>query len=102
MVKVLLVAPRNTLPSLSHTKLNGLLPEGVVLNVALVPEQFVIPVSGVVLTLANTVRVALLVTLPQAPLTVTLYVPALAALTDPMLKLLLVWPLKTLPSLRHT
>jgi len=52
--------------------MNGPVPEGVVLNVAVVPGQLLRPIKGVELTLVNTVKVALLVTLPHAPLTVTL------------------------------
>jgi len=57
---------------LRHTKLNGPLPEGVVLKRAGVPGQFVALARGVAPTLVKTVKVALLVTLPQAPLTSTL------------------------------
>jgi len=42
------------------------------LKLAVVPGQFVRLVKGVALALASTVNVALLVTLPQALLTVTL------------------------------
>jgi len=57
---------------LRHTKQNGPLPEGVVLKRAGVPGQFVALARGVALTLVKTVKVARLVTLPQAPLTSTL------------------------------
>ena len=59
-------------PSLRHSKLKGPLPEGVVLKKAGVPGQLVTLASGVTPTLVNTVNVALLVTLSQAPLTSTL------------------------------
>jgi len=55
-----------------HTKLNGPLPEGVVLKTAVSPGQLVALINCVAPTLVNTVKLALLVTLPQAPLTVTL------------------------------
>jgi len=61
-----------TLPSLRHTKLNGPVPEGVVLNTAVLPEQLLRLTKALALTLVSTVKLALLVTLPQAPLTVTL------------------------------
>jgi len=55
-----------------HTKLNGPLPDGTVLKNAVSPGQFVVLLNCVALVLVNTVKLALLVTLPQAPLTVTL------------------------------
>ena len=72
MVQTLFVWPLWTILSLRHTKLNGPLPEGVVLNTAVLPGQLLWLTKGVALTLVSTVKVALLVTLPQAPLTVTL------------------------------
>ena len=42
------------------------------LKETLLPGQLVRLVKGVALTLVNTVKVALLVALPQAPLTITL------------------------------
>ena len=72
MLKVLLVWPLRMLPLLRQTKLNGPVPEGVVLKAAVVPGQLVRLVNDVALTLVNTVKVALLVRLPQAPLTATL------------------------------
>jgi len=55
-----------------HTKLNGPLPDGVVLKNVASPGQLVVLINCVALTLVKTVKVALLVTLLQAPLTVTL------------------------------
>ena len=72
MLKLLLVWPLRMFPFLRHTKLKGAVPEGVVLKDVLVPGQLVRLVKAVALTLVNTVKVALLVALPQAPLTVTL------------------------------
>ena len=72
MVQELFVWVLWTLPSLSHTKLNGPVPEGVVLNVAMLPGQLLRLIKAVALTLVSTVKVALLVTLPHMPLTVTL------------------------------
>ena len=72
MLKLLLVWPFKMLPSLRQTKLNGAVPEGVVLKLAVVPGQLVRLVNDVAFTLVSTVRVALLVRLPQAPLTATL------------------------------
>ena len=72
MLKLLVVWPLKMLPSLRQTKLNGPVPEGVVLKVAVVPGQLVRLVNDVALTLVSTVRVALLVTLRHAPLTITL------------------------------
>ena len=60
------------MPSFSHTKLNGPVPEGVVLKVAVEPGQLLRLVKAVAVTLVSTVKIALLVTLPHAPLTVTL------------------------------
>ena len=72
MLKLLVVWPLKMLPSLRQTKLNGPVPEGVVLKVAVVPGQLVKLVKEVAVTLVRTVKVALLVTLPQEPVTVTL------------------------------
>ena len=71
-VKVLLVSPIRMKPSFDQSRLKGPVPEGVVLKVAVVPGQLVRLVKEVAVTLLRTVKVALLVTLPQAPLTVTL------------------------------
>ena len=72
MTRLLLVSRVRTAPSLRHRKLNGPVPEGVVLKAAGVPGQLVTLARGVAATLVNTVKVVLLVTLPQAPLTSTL------------------------------
>ena len=74
-----------------YTSLNGPPPLAKVLNVAVVPGQLVRLTSGLALMLVVTDRVALLVTLVQAPLAATLYVPSLAAVTPLKVKLLLVW-----------
>src|SRR5947209_1701843 len=102
MVHELFVWPIWTLLSFSHTKLNGPVPDGVVLNKAVVPGQLVRLVKGVAVTLVRTVKVALFVTLPHAPLTVTLYVPASIEATDVSESALLVWPLSTVLPFRHT
>ena len=62
----------STFPSLRQTLAKGPLPDGVVLKIAVLPGQLVRLINCVALTLLSTVKVALLVTLLQAPLTVTL------------------------------
>ena len=62
----------STFPSLRQTLVKGPLPDGVVMKVAVLPGQLVRLINCVALTLLSTVKVALLVTLLQAPLTVTL------------------------------
>ena len=71
-VSVLLVWPLSTLPSLRQTLAKGPLPDGVVLKIAVLPGQLVRLINCVALTLLSTVKVALFVTLPHAPLAVTL------------------------------
>src|SRR4030095_341129 len=56
-----------------HTKLNGLTPLAVVLNTAVVPAQFVELFNGVAVVPVRTVSVAGEITVPQAPVTSTLY-----------------------------
>ena len=68
----MLVCPLIRLLPFRHTKLNGPLPDAVVLKMAVSPGQLVVLINCVALTLVNTVKVPLLVTLPHAPLTVTL------------------------------
>src|SRR5437667_146327 len=102
MLKLLPVWPLRMLPFLRQTKLKGPLPNGAVLKVAVVPGHWVRLVSPVALILVNTLKPAQFVTLPEAALTLTLYVPVSALLTELMLKLLLVWPLRMFPFLRHT
>jgi hypothetical protein len=63
-------------PFKAHWNANGPVPEGVVLNVADVPGQFVSEVNAVEVVLASTVSVAQFVTLVQAPVTWTQYAPA--------------------------
>src|SRR5262245_66307248 len=72
-----------------HTKLNGLTPLAVVLNVAVVPLQLVEMLNGVAIVPASTVSVAGEITVRQAPVTSTLYQAVSAMLTFAMCMLLL-------------
>src|SRR5881275_1659930 len=99
MEKLLVVWPERRVPSLNHAKLKGPPPDAAVLNSANVPRQFERLVNGVALRL-NTVNVALRARLSQAPLTVTVYIPASVSMTESLERVLFVSPLRMLPSLR--
>jgi hypothetical protein len=58
-------------PSFIHWKLNGPVPDAVVLNVAVVPTEFVEFDGPAAVSGTLTVSVALLVADPHAPLTMT-------------------------------
>src|SRR5262245_4674365 len=79
-----------------HTKLNGLTPLAVVLNVAVVPAQFVELFNGVAVVPARTVNVAGEITVPQAPVTSTLYPAVSPLLTFAIDNVLLVAPVEML------
>src|SRR5262245_57931469 len=76
-----------------HTKLNGLTPLAVVLNVAVVPLQLVELLNGVAIVPASTVSVAGEITVPQAPVTSTLYPAVSPLLTFAICSVLLFAPL---------
>ena len=71
------------------------------LKVAEVPGQFVSDVKVVAVVLVSTVSVAQFVTLVQAPVTSTQYVPASLALTGPIVNVSAVAPPIALPFLVH-
>jgi hypothetical protein len=82
---------------------NGPVPDAVVVNVALVPGQLVWSTGPAALVSVFTVSVPLVVTgLPHAPVTCTVYVPALAPLMLFVVKLGPVAPASNPPSFRHT
>ena len=65
------VAPAILEPFFVHWNVNGPVPDGVVLKLALVPGQRTSEVNAVADVAVFTVRVAQLVTLPQEPVTMT-------------------------------
>ena len=68
----MLVWPLTMLPFLRQAKLKGPLPDGVVMKTAESPGQLVRLLKAVALRVVNTVKVPLLVAVPQALLTITL------------------------------
>jgi hypothetical protein len=77
-----------------HTKLNGLTPLAVVLNVAVVPLQLVELLNGVAVVPASTVSVAGEITVPQAPVTSTLYCPLSPLFAFVIYKVLMLLPVR--------
>src|SRR5437899_7963355 len=97
-VRELPVCPGSGAPMLAHWKPNGPVPCAVVLKLTVSPGQLVWEASASAVVGALTVRLAKLVTLLQAPVTCTEYVPALAAAILESVKELPVWLESGVPS----
>ena len=102
MISEFVVAPAIGTSFLVQTNVNGPVPDGTVLNVAVDPGQFVRELRAVLAVVSSTVRVAQFVTAPHAPVTATQYVPASAACTLVTVNELVVAPAIVPPFFRHT